>query len=485
MRLLGTMQYTGTQSILRLLFMGAANLKVKGIYLNGKKYSVKIRIPIDLTNHYPKGKTHLQTPLGTSDYLEAIKKAVPILEQWRNDFKALRSGKRPPVGVLKTYPIGKDLISALGVQDLEGDAVDDRLMKEADRRAHEAAKKVGKTLTQAQILQLADRFYREEIRVEDVLNPAEIHLLMTKGHLKHDIRLSDALRIYLESHPNGEKKTIKDMSNYAIDGLIASQGDLILADPQLKLEGALKRQNLEGWIKEMVHTNGLTTGTANRRLNQVKAILKQVAIVRQIPNMGFIVDRLVVANLGKDAKVTHSPPPHELKSILETFKDDPLITLLVFLGCRIAEVTGLKVADLHLDEKHPYISIRPNEIRGLKTANSNRDIPVFGESLIALKRLVKAYSNDTYLLPQYAKQNGATNASQTLNKRLASKGFPKVTTHSFRHALKDLLRDSGCPESLMDEIQGHGSQTVSRSYGRGVGIEMKAKALAKAYKLIK
>ena len=373
------MQYTGTQSILKLLFMGAANLKVKGIYLNGKKYSVKIRIPIDLLNHYPKGKTHLQMPLGTSNYLEAIKKAVPILEQWRRDFKALRSGKRPPESVLKTYTIGKDLISVLGIEELEADAVDDRLMKEADRRAHETAKRVGQTLTQAQLLQLADKFYREELSIEDVLNPAEIHLLMTKGHLSHDIRLSDALRIYLESHPYGEKQTIKDMSNYSIDGLIASQGDLILADPQLKLDGALTRQNLEAWIKEMVHTNGLATGTANRRLNQVKAILKQVAIVRQIPNMGFIVDRLVVANAGKDAKVTHSPPPHELKSILEAFSDDPLITLLVFLGCRIAEVTGLKLTDLHLEEKHPYISIRPNEIRGLKTANSSRDVPVLGQ----------------------------------------------------------------------------------------------------------
>lgn len=465
--------------------MGAAELKVKGIYKNGNNYSVKMRIPVDLKMHYPKGKTHLQEPLRTADYTEAIKKATPILAQWRKDFKALRAGKRPPEGVLKAHPIGKDIARALGDEDQEADAVDERYIKEAKRRASESAKKSGKTLSQDQFYRLADAIYQDGIDIEDVLNPAEIHLLTTKGHMRHDLRLTDALRIYLETHPKGDIKTVTDMSNYSIDGLINSQGDLLLADPKEQKAGALNRHNLEAWIKEMVEKQGLTTGTALRRLSQVKAILNQVFIVRQIPNVGFLVDRLVVPNAGKDAKTTHSPQPQELKAILDTFKDDPLVTLLVYIGCRIAEVTGLKMSDLHLTEKHPYICIRPNEIRGLKTANSSRDIPVFGQSLAALKGVIKKHSNESYLLPQYATENGASSASQTLNKRLKTKGYLNVKTHSFRHSLKDLLRNSGCPESLMDEIQGHGSQTISRSYGQGASIEIKTKALAKAYQLIK
>lgn len=478
------MAYTGIQSILRLLLVGSAKLKIKGIYKNGNKFTAKVRIPIDLKKHYPKGKTHLQEPLGTADYTEAIKKATPILVQWQKDFKALRAGKRPPEGVLKSYPIGNDLARAAGDEDQEAEAVDDRYIKEAERRARESAKKSGTILTQDQFYRLAHEIYHEDIRIEDVLNPAEINLLTTKGHLRHDFRLTDALRIYLETHPKGTIKTVKDMSNYSIDGLINSQGDLILADPKEQKSGALNRHNLEAWIKEMVERQGLTTGTALRRLGQVKAILNHVFVVRQISNVGFLVDRLVVPNVGKDAKATHSPPPHELKAILETFKNDPLITLLVFLGCRIAEVSGLKISDLHLTEKHPYICIRPNEIRGLKTANSTRDIPVFGQSLAALKGVIKKYSNDTFLLPQYAHETGASSASQTLNKRLKTQGYSNVKTHSFRHSLKDLLRNSGCPESLMDEIQGHGSQTISRNYGNGTSIEIKTKALAKAYKLI-
>lgn len=465
--------------------MGSANLKVKGIYKNGNNFTAKVRIPIDLKKHYPKGKKHLQKPLGTDDYIEAIKKATPILEQWDKEFKDLRAGKQPSVEALKAFPIGKDISNAIGIEDLEFDAIDDRLIKEAERRAKVSTKKNGKSLTQDQFHRLAETIYGEGIDLEDVLNPAEMLLLKSKGHIKLDIKLSDALTIYLETHHNGGKKTIKDMANYSIDGLIASQGDLVLADPQKNKEGALSRQHLEAWLKEMVEIDGLKTGTAKRRLNQVKAILRQVFVVRQISNVAFLVDRLVVPNSGRDAKDIHSPPPHELKAILESFKDDPLITLLVFLGCRIAEVSGLKISDLHLTERLAYISIRPNEIRGLKTAQSARDVPVFGKSLEALEAIKMKYSNETYLLPQYAKQRGANNASQTLNKRLTTKGFTLVNTHSFRHALKDLLRNSGCPDSLAEDIQGRGRDSIARGYGKGYSLDRKAEALQAAYALIK
>lgn len=477
------MAYTGIQSILKLLFMGAAHLKIKGIYLNGKKYSVKVRIPIDLKKHYPKGKTHLQTPLGTADYTDAIRNAVPILEQWQKDFKALRAGKRAPEGVLKTYPIGKDLARAVGDEGLEADAIDSRYIKEAEKRVRESAKKTGDKLTQDQFYKLADAVYREGLSIDDVLNPAEINLLTLKGHIRHDLRLSDALRIYLETHTKGGIKTVKVMAEYSMDGLIASQGDLILDDPKLALEGSLGRLHLQAWIKEMV-ANGLKTETAQRRLNHVKAILKRVALERHIPNIGFIVDGVGVVGVGSDSKKKYVPSPEELGAFLRVFKDDPVARLLVFLGGRISELSGMRMSDIHLTGKQPYISIKPNSIRGVKTANSTRDIPVFGRSLEALQEIITKHSDSTYLLPQYAKERGGNNASGTMNKRFKAKGYPHLTTHCFRHALKDLLRNSNCPESLLEEIQGHGAQTAAKNYGKGSSLERKTKALAEAYSLI-
>lgn len=464
--------------------MDQASLKVKGIYKNGGRYSAKVRIPIDLKKHYPKGKTWLQKPLGTPDYLEAIKRATPILEQWREDFKRLRAGKPPSQSVLQLHPIGKDLARAIGVADLESDVVDARFQDEAERRARDVAKKTGKSLTKDQIQSLAEGIYRDNsIELESVMNPAEIRLLKGSGHINLPLRLSDALDIYLSTHDKGGKRSVQTMGRYSMDGLIASQGDLVIADPNLKVENSITRRHLQAWIKEVV-AGGLKTETAQRKLNQVKAILKRVALERQIPNIDFIVEGVCVVGVGSDSKKKHVPSPEELGGFLRAFKDDPVATLLVFLGGRISEVTGLMMSDLHLNEKQPYISIKPNSVRELKTANSTRDIPVFGRSLEALQEIITQYSDSTYLFPQYANERGGDNASGALNKRFKKRGFPNLTTHCLRHALKDLLRNSNCPESLLDEIQGHGTQTAAKNYGKGSSLERKAKALAEAYSLI-
>lgn len=478
------MEHSGIQSILRLLRMDQATLKVKGIYKNGDRYSAKIRIPKDLKKHYPNGKTWLQKPLGTPDYIEAIKRATPILEQWRKDFQRLRAGKPPSQNVLQLHPIGKDLAQAIGDAELESDVVDARFQNEAERRARDVAKKTGKSLSKDQIQRLAEGIYRDNsIELESVMNPAEIRLLKGSGQISLPLRLSDALDIYLSTHDKGDKRSVQNMARYSIDGLIASQGDLVIADPNLNVENSITRRHLQAWIKEMV-ANGLKTETAQRRLNHVKAILKRVALERQIPNIDFIVEGVGVVGVGSDSKKKHVPSPEELGTFLRAFKDDPVATLLVFLGGRISEVTGLMMSDLHLNEKQPFISIKPNSVRELKTANSIRDIPVFGRSLEALQEIITKHSDSTYLLPQYASERGGSNASGAMNKRFKARGFPNLTTHCFRHALKDLLRNSNCPESLLDEIQGHGTQTAAKNYGKGSSLERKAKALAEAYSLI-
>jgi integrase len=51
------------------------------------------------------------------------------------------------------------------------------------------------------------------------------------------------------------------------------------------------------------------------------------------------------------------------------------------------------------------------------------------------------------------------------------------TTHSFRHALKDRLRNAGVSEELSKAILGHGTMSISDRYGSGFSLERKAEAL--------
>lgn len=58
-----------------------------------------------------------------------------------------------------------------------------------------------------------------------------------------------------------------------------------------------------------------------------------------------------------------------------------MLALQIDSGCRLGEATGLAISDIHLDTPVPYVKIQPHPWRSLKTANSERDVPLVGMSL--------------------------------------------------------------------------------------------------------
>ena len=79
-------------------------------------------------------------------------------------------------------------------------------------------------------------------------------------------------------------------------------------------------------------------------------------------------------------------PTAHLRLIQKTCRgtDDDLrwlIALISDTGMRLAESAGLLKADIHLDHDIPHVSLRPYAWRQLKTANSERVIPLVGTSL--------------------------------------------------------------------------------------------------------
>ena len=76
--------------------------------------------------------------------------------------------------------------------------------------------------------------------------------------------------------------------------------------------------------------------------------------------------------------------------------------MLLDTGMRLSEGAGLHVTDIHLEHVFPYVEVRPNKARRLKTSNSTRINPLVGESLWAAnknisdqKKLVRDnYSSD-------------------------------------------------------------------------------------------
>ena len=143
-----------------------------------------------------------------------------------------------------------------------------------------------------------------------------------------------------------------------------------------------------------------------------------------------------------------------------------LMPLLGETGCRLAEIVGLKLEDIDLE--NDLIHIRPNSARRLKTRSSQRTLPLVGYAKLAMKQAL-THSDDQYLFPRYIK-NGvckADHASAALGKWL-KKDYNGLTAHCLRHTFRDRLRAVECPMDLIDQIGGWKSvSSIGNGYGKG------------------
>ncbi|TPJ34427.1 tyrosine-type recombinase/integrase [Mesorhizobium sp. B2-8-3] len=149
-------------------------------------------------------------------------------------------------------------------------------------------------------------------------------------------------------------------------------------------------------------------------------------------------------------------------------------------GARLGEVCNLRRMDV--DETLGCIRIRPHGDHTLKTKNSERDVPLSPKALAVLKHLGADLAPEASLFKRYAGPRRSEGASAALMKRLRTVVTDtKKTIHSLRHRMKDLLRNTGCPESLAKEIMGHSEAGVAFNYGAGYALNVKRAALEKTW----
>ncbi len=141
--------------------------------------------------------------------------------------------------------------------------------------------------------------------------------------------------------------------------------------------------------------------------------------------------------------------------------------LLKGTGMRLGEVAGLSQEDIVLKTDAPHILIRPNAIRDLKTASSNRSVPLSGDALAAAKEALKGVLPDKPVFPRYARERGSDAASAALMKVVrAETNDKRLTVHGLRHRVSDKLRDAGTPVEVRHGFLGHSSTAIAEStYG--------------------
>ena len=219
---------------------------------------------------------------------------------------------------------------------------------------------------------------------------------------------------------------------------------------------------------------GNKTATIRRRINSLSAIMNYAYSELDLDKRNPF-NRLFIQNEGADVFKRGTFTNDQLKwgydkalSSGSTVK--LLMPLLGETGCRLAEIVGLRLEDIDLDNE--LLHIRPNSARRLKNKTSERVLPLVGYAKLAIDQ-VQIQADDEWLFPQYIKSGHcyATHASNAVNKWL-KKDFGGLTAHSLRHTFRDRLRAVECPMDMIDQIGGWKSITsIGNSYGRGFTMD--------------
>lgn len=266
---------------------------------------------------------------------------------------------------------------------------------------------------------------------------------------------SDQLRRWRHSH-------IRYANNF-----ISAVGDISLADIQRSDLLAFRR-----WQSSRIESGSIKPYTANRDMYSFAVMCKDVL------NYKLGIERDIFSNLmfkqpqqkRRNRQVSFDIEWIETRFIsdgcLEGLNADARDCFLVMIntGARPSEICNLNVSTINLDAAIPYISIEADG-RVLKTVNSERRIPLIGESKAAMARHPNGFE----------RYQNADAWSATINKYLKTNDLLPTVEHkaySLRHSFSDRLKNVGCPDSIRNQLMGHAPDGTS--YGEGASLEVTA-----------
>ena len=157
-----------------------------------------------------------------------------------------------------------------------------------------------------------------------------------------------------------------------------------------------------------------------------------------------------------------------------------LVALISDTGLRLSEAVGLMIEDLVLEGDTPHLSLKPHEHRRLKTANSERTVPLVGMSLWAAMRVANSETSP-FCFPRYASFEGckSNSASAAINKWMKPIVGSKGTIHGLRHSFRDRLRAVEAPMDMIDQLGGWSLRAVGQNYGLGYQMPLLHKWMKK------
>lgn len=296
----------------------------------------------------------------------------------------------------------------------------------------------------------------------------------------HDVDLGpsilEAVDLYLRLKGHNRPATFAAGAQRASKYLIEESGNKYL--------GQLKKSDATAF-RDALFERGLNGSSVARVFGTIKAIITFTISEAGLEIANPFKDVFFDRRIGRKERCPIRTEDIKLIQIeCQKLNDDLrwIVALVADTGMRLAEAVGLHMDDFHISEEVPFVRIQAHPWRRLKTKSSVRDVPLVGSALWAAQSIISDDKGE-FAFPRYIKDGhtNANSASAALNKWLKKISSEDYSMHSFRHSMRDRLRDVGCPSELADQIGGWSkSGNVGQSYGSGYSIKVMHQWMNKA-----
>jgi integrase len=282
--------------------------------------------------------------------------------------------------------------------------------------------------------------YWLKIRLSEMEVPASHRLVVSAADASQAITLNEALDLYLRLKGYNKQKQFEVTAKRHIQYVVKC-----LRNRPIDLYSTADGSTFRDWLVN----KGLSDSSVKRTFSSVKAIvnlaISESGLACKNAFSGvYMPDR---SDSVKRSPITN-PSLVIVKSECIRIDDDLrwLIALISDSGLRLSEAIGLIKDDIVIRDGVSYIIVRAHKWRPLKTAASERIVPLVGMSEWSARRLLSQVEGD-YCFPRYASKTGcrSNSASAALNKWLKKQAGSDATVHGFRHSIRDRLRNVEAP----------------------------------------
>ncbi len=254
------------------------------------------------------------------------------------------------------------------------------------------------------------------------------------------------------------------------------------------------RENIVDWIEWLKKRRNSTPQTCNNRLASLRAFIKYLS-ARDPKYLTLWMNASTIKRQETQDKAFEYISPKAIGAVLSTpnpqkrtdYKYMVLMSFLYITAARIDEALSIKLKDLRLDNKHPYVMVSGK-------GNKQRVLSLSPKIVEHLKKYIKmfhgdaGFEEDSFLWFSQIKGKQFKASQEGVNKKIAEYANKahiacnevplNLHAHSFRHARATHLLENGMSIYQLSKYLGHEHIQTTSIY-ISVSPMLKAQMLSK------